>query len=34
MELSTFAETFEKMETTTKRLELTDLLVELFKKTN
>jgi len=34
MEFSTFAETFEKMEATTKRLELTDLLVDLFKKTN
>ena len=33
MKFSVLAETFEKMEKTTKRLELTDLLVELFKKT-
>ncbi len=33
MEFSILAETFEKMEKTAKRLELTDLLVDLFKKT-
>ncbi len=33
MKFSVLAETFEKMEKTTKRLELTKLLVELFKKT-
>jgi DNA ligase-1 len=33
MKFSVLAETFEKMEKTTKRLELTDLLVNLFKKT-
>lgn len=34
MEFSILAEIFEKMEITTKRLELTDFLVELFKKTD
>ena len=34
MKFSFLAETFEKMEKTTKRLELTDYLVELFKNTN
>ena len=33
MKFSVLAETFENMEKTTKRLELTDLLVDLFKKT-
>lgn len=33
MEFSVLAETFEKMENTTKRLELTEYLVDLFKKT-
>jgi DNA ligase 1 len=34
VKFSVIAETFEKMENTTKRLELTDLLVDLFKKTS
>ena len=33
MEYSILAESFEKMESTRKRLELTQLLVELFEKT-
>jgi DNA ligase-1 len=33
VKFSVLADIFEKMEKTTKRLELTDLLVELFKKT-
>ena len=34
MEFAVLAESFKKMEDTTKRLELTQLLVELFKKTS
>ena len=34
MRFSVLAESFEKMEGTTKRLELTRLLVELFQKTS
>ena len=33
MEFSTLAEIFQKMEKTSKRIELTDILVELLKKT-
>jgi len=33
MEFSIIAEIFERMENTTKRIELTNLLVELLKKT-
>jgi len=33
MEFSIIAEIFERMESTTKRIELTNLLVELLKKT-
>ena len=33
MKFSVLAETLEKMENTTKRLELTQLLVDLFEKT-
>ena len=33
MEFSRISEMFEKMEKTTKRIELTDILVELLKKT-
>ncbi|KFM20762.1 DNA ligase protein [Marine Group I thaumarchaeote SCGC AAA799-D07] len=33
MDFSIIAESFQKMEATTKRIELTDILVELFKKT-
>ena len=34
MEFAVLAESFKRMEDTTKRLELTQLLVELFKKTS